>query len=160
MKPAIKSTTKSTTNPTTKLFNGKKLRAVYDNSKKTWLVSVIDVISAIASSTYDTARNYWKQLKLRLRNLNHPLIRKTRQIKLVAKDGLHRFTDVMDYKEIVKLIQALPYKVAQRAKNWIGGLACVGKKVNKILANNVTNQILPKEYHFIRHTKYRQFAVV
>ena len=116
-----------------KLFNGKKLRAVYDKNKKIWLVSVIDIISAITGSSYDTARNHWKQLKFRLRAREHALVRTIKQVKFIAKDGLYRYTDVMDYKEIIKLIQALPYKMTETAKNIIGGIACSGSKIRNIL---------------------------
>lgn len=142
-----------------KLFNGKKLRAVYDRTNKIWLVSVIDVISAITNNDYDTSRNYWKQLKLRLKNRNHTLIRKTRQIKLMAKDGLYRCTDVMDYKEIVKLIQALPYKTAMVVKNWVGGIACQSKKIQGVLAKCVKEVMLPGEHHFVKHTHFKKFLI-
>jgi len=139
-----------------KLFNGKKLRAVYDKSRKLWLVSAIDVISAITNSNYDTARNYWKQFKLRLKKRNHSLARKTRQIKLLAKDGLYRYTDVIDYREIVKIIQALPYKTAVTLKNWIGGIACKANKIKKDLEYCVKQVSLPKEHWFVRHTSFKR----
>ena len=47
-----------------KLFNNRKLRAAWE--KDTWWVSVIDVIAALRDTDYDTARNYWKQLKYRM----------------------------------------------------------------------------------------------
>lgn len=144
----------------TKIFNGKKLRAVYDVNKKVWLVSVIDVISAITNSTYDNSRNYWKQLKFRLRLRGHRLIRKTRQIKLVAKDGLHRYTDVMDYREIVMLIQALPYKAAASAKNWIGGVASKGTKIKNDLKECIKEVLLPADYRFIKHTIITEFKIM
>ena len=139
-----------------KLFNGKKLRAVYEKSRKLWRVSAIDVISAITNSSYDTARNYWKQFKLRLKKRNHSLARKTRQIKLLAKDGLYRYTDVIDYREIVKIIQALPYKTAVTLKNWIGGIACKANKIKKDLEYCVKQVSLPKEHWFVRHTSFKR----
>lgn len=139
-----------------KLFNGKKLRAVYNKDQKNWLVSIIDVISAITNSNYDTSRNYWKQLKLRLKKRNHTLTQKSRQIKLLAKDGLYRNTDVMDYKEIVKLIQALPYKTAVAVKNWIGGIACSSAKVERDLVKCIEKILLPKEHRFIKYISVKK----
>jgi len=143
-------------NQSKRLFNGKKLRAVYDNQRKIWLVSTVDVIAAITNSDYDTARNYWKQFKLRLKKRNHSLTRKTRQIKLLAKDGLYRYTDVIDYREIVKIIQALPYKTAVALKNWIGGIACKTTKIKKDLEYCVNQVFLPEEYWFIKHTSFKR----
>ena len=146
-------------NYTKKLFNGKKLRAVYDKNKKIYLISVIDVISAITNKSYELSRNHWKQIKFRLKNQNNPIIKKIKQIKFVAKDGLYRYTDVMDYKEIVKLIQSLPYDTARKIKNLIGGIACSGNKIVNILSRCIVKETLPKEYHFIKQTKYTQFRL-
>ena len=142
-----------------KLWNGRKLRAVYDRDRKIWLVSVIDVIAAITSSPYDNARNYWKQLKLRLKIRNHSLTRKTRQLKLLAKDGLYRYTDVMDFKEIVKLIQAMPYKTAEKIKNWLGDIACSNKKISKSIESCLKEVLIPKKYHFIKQVRIKEYLL-
>ena len=142
--------------PLNKIFNGKKLRAVYDSNKKIYLVSVIDVICAITNSSYDVSRNYWKQLKHRLKKCNHSLTRKTRQIKLIAKDGLYRNTDVMDFKEITKLIQAMPYKTSQTAKNWLCGIANKSRKIAKDLKSCVNSIWLPKQHCFVVCTSVRK----
>ena len=146
-------------NYTKKLFNGKKLRAVYDKNKKVHLISVVDVISAITNKSYDTARNHWKQIKFRLKDRNHPLLKKINQMKFKAKDGLYRYTDVMDYKDIVKLIQALPYKVAEKIKNLIGGIACSGNKIANILARCIIKEIVPQEHHFIKQIVCTHFKM-
>ena len=107
-----------------KLFNGKKLRAVWDKDRKTWWLSVIDIIAALRDTDYDTARNYWKQQKFRMgKNLKEVI---SSQIKLIGKDGKRRFTDVMRYKDIVLLIQKLPSNTAagvKRMRKYIGSLA-------------------------------------
>ena len=142
-----------------KLWQGKKLRAVYDKDRKIWLVSVIDVIAAITSSPYDKARNYWKQLKFRLRNRNHSLTRKTSQLKLPAKDGLYRYTDVMDYREIVKLIQAMPYKTAEKLKDWFGNLVCSNKIFGKNIEDCIKEVPIPKKHHFIKQIHIKTYLL-
>ena len=76
----------------------------------------------------------------------------------MAKDGLYRYTDVMDYKEIIKLIQALPYKAAEKIKNQITGIACSSNKMAKILKCCVIKQFVPKEYHFIKTVKFTNLS--
>ena len=142
-----------------KLWNGKKLRAVYDKDRRIWLVSVVDVISAITSSPYDNARNYWKQLKLRLKIRNHSLTRKTSQLKLLAKDGLYRYTDVMDFREIVKLIQAMPYKTAEKIKNWLGDIAFSNKKIRKSIESCIKEVPIPKKYHFVKQVRIKEYSL-
>ena len=142
-----------------KLWQGKKLRAVYDKDKKMWLVSVIDVIAATTNSSYDNARNYWKQLKFRLRNRNHSLTHKTRQLKLPAKDGLYRYTDVMDYREIIKLIQAMPYRAAEKVKNWLGDIICLNKKISKSIEGCLKEVPVPEKYHFIKQVRIKTYLL-
>ena len=79
---------------TTKLFKGKKVRAVWDKTNKKWWISVIDICSILCGSSYDTSRNYWKQLKHRLLLKNSRLIKTVHQLKLTAKDGKLRYACV------------------------------------------------------------------
>jgi hypothetical protein len=41
------------------------------------------------------------------------------QLKLLAKDGKMRFTDVADTEQILRLIQSVPSKKAEPFKLWI-----------------------------------------
>ena len=142
-----------------KLWHGRKLRAVYDKDRKIWLVSVIDIIAAITNSPYDNARNYWKQLKLRLKNRSHSITRKTSQLKLQAKDGLYRYTDVMDYRDIVKLIQAMPYKTAEKVKNWLGDIICSNKIISKSIKDCIIEVLIPEKYHFIKQVRIKEYLL-
>ena len=108
---------------TTKLFRGKKVRAVWDKTNKKWWISTVDICSILCGSNYDNARNYWKQLKHRLVAKNSRLTKTMHQLKMTAKDGKLRCTDVMDYKKIMQLIQILPCTTAEAAKGWIGSIA-------------------------------------
>ncbi|MCL1846331.1 MAG: hypothetical protein FWF77_10555 [Defluviitaleaceae bacterium] len=115
-----------------KLFGGRKPRAVWDPKMKTWLYSVVDVIAALRSTDYDTARNYWKQVKFRMSK--DARVFKSLQIKLPAKDGKLRYSDVMTYKEIVCLIQKLNLsgKVATVFKKLIGFIAADSETMFKV----------------------------
>ena len=108
---------------TTKLFQGKKVRAVWDRANKRWWISVVDICAVLCKSDYDTSRNYWKQLKHRLLAKNSRLTKTIHQLKMTAKDGKLRYTDVMDYKKIIQLIQLLPRETAKAFKAWVGSIA-------------------------------------
>ena len=108
---------------TIKLFKGKKVRAVWDKTNRKYWVSVIDICTVVCGCEYDTARNYWKQMKHRLLRKDSFLTRTMHQLKMTAKDGKLRLTDVMDFKKVMQLIQALPYKTAMAFKAWVGGIA-------------------------------------
>jgi hypothetical protein len=130
-----------------KLFNNRKLRAAWDANKNTWWVSVIDVIAAVRDVDYDTARNYWKQLKCRRvraeKCKNHKNFI-SHQLKLTCKDGKERYTDVMLYKDIVQLILTLPACMVESLLNFkkmLGGLAA-----NTKTAANLFNYACVKQH--------------
>lgn len=48
-------------------FDGQSIRRVFDDASETWWFSVIDVVQVLTQQAdYQTAREYWNQLKLRL----------------------------------------------------------------------------------------------
>ena len=108
---------------TNKLFYGKKVRAIWDDTNKKWWLSVVDICAVMCDCPYDCARNYWKQMKFRLMKKHSRLMKNTHQVKLRAKDGKLRNTDVMDYKKVIQLIQAMSCDKVDRIKAWLGSIA-------------------------------------
>lgn len=49
-----------------KLFEGNRIRHIYDEEKETYYFSVIDIIAILIEKDYQSARKYWKVLKGRL----------------------------------------------------------------------------------------------
>ena len=77
-----------------KLFEGQKIRHVYDEEKETYYFSVVDIIAILIEKDYQTARKYWKVLKGRLANEGFDeLVTNCYQLKLQAEDGKMRKTD-------------------------------------------------------------------
>lgn len=80
------------------IFEGKKIRSVWDNEKEEWYFSVVDVVGALTDSV--NARDYWYKMKKRMTDEEKSeLSTICRQLKLKAPDGKMRLTDVADYKE-------------------------------------------------------------
>ena len=108
-----------------KLFEGQKVRSVWDEEKEEWYFSVIDIVAILTEQTdYTKTRNYWKWLKNKLIEEGSQLVSNTNQLKLPASDGKNYLTDVMTIKQILRLIQSIPSKKAEPFKLW---LAEVGK---------------------------------
>jgi len=80
----------------TNLFEGKEIRSIWNSEKEDYYFSVIDVISALTDNNYDKSRNYWKWLKNKLLEEESQLVSNTNQLKMKAKDGKLRQTDVLD----------------------------------------------------------------
>ena len=119
-----------------KLFEGNRIRHIYDEEKETYYFSVIDIIAILIEKDYQSARKYWKVLKGRLANEGFDeLVTNCYQLKLQADDGKMRKTDVADIKTIFRIIQSVPSKKAEPIKQW---LAKVGQERVKEMADPST----------------------
>ena len=108
----------------TNLFEGKEIRSIWDSEKEEYFFSVVDVISVLTESSIP--RNYWSDLKRKLKNEGSQLHENIVQLKMKSqKDGKNYLTDVLDTKGILRLIESIPSKNAEPFKLW---LAQMGKE--------------------------------
>ena len=111
-----------------KLFESQEIRAKWDDEIEDWYFSVIDVISVLTDS--NKPRDYWYRLKKRELENGIDLSTNCRQLKMPAKDGKMRKTDVATAKQLFRIIQSIPSKKAEPFKQW---LAQVGsERINEI----------------------------
>lgn len=109
-----------------KLFEGNRIRHVYDEEKETYYFSVVDIVAILIEKDYQSARKYWKVLKGRIvKEGNNELVTNCYQLKLESADGKKYKTDVADIKTIFRIIQSIPSKKAEPIKQW---LAKVGQE--------------------------------
>ena len=106
----------------TNLFEGNEVRSVWDNKQEEYYFSVVDVIAILTDNEYSKARNYWKWLKGKLIDEGSELVSNTNQLKMIAKDGKLRDTDVLDTKGILRLIESIPSPKAEPFKLWLANL--------------------------------------
>ena len=108
----------------TNLFEGKEIRSIWDSEKEEYFFSVVDVISALTDS--NIPRNYWSDLKRKLKNEGSQLHENIVQLKMKSqKDGKNYLTDALDTKGILRLIESIPSPNAEPFKLW---LAQMGKE--------------------------------
>jgi hypothetical protein len=70
------------------IFEGEKIRRIFDEKKEIWYFSVVDIIQVlIQQADYQTARKYWNKLKERLKKEGNESVTNCHQLKLVAEDG-------------------------------------------------------------------------
>jgi len=106
-----------------KLFENKKIRYVWNDEEEDWYFSVVDIVEALAESKdYQTARNYWKVLKTRLKSEGSELVTNCNRLKLQASDGKMRETDCLSTKNVLRLIQSIPSPKAEPFKMWLAQL--------------------------------------
>ena len=118
-----------------KIFEGSKIRSVWDNEREEWYFSVVDVIGSLTES--NNPRDYWYRVKKRMSDEERSeLSTICRQLKLKASDGKVRLTDVADMQGIFRIIQSVPSPKAEPFKMW---LAEVGKeRIDEIIDPELT----------------------
>lgn len=85
-----------------KIFNDKKIRTIWNQDEEEWYFSVVDVVSALTDSDYQTGRKYWNKLSQRLRNEGSEVVTFCHRLKLSAPDGKKR-DGLFGYKRDFKI---------------------------------------------------------
>lgn len=103
------------------LFEGNEIRSIWDNEKEEYYFSVVDVISALTNA--NIPRNYWSDLKRKLKDEGSQLHEKIVQLKMKSKkDEKNYLTDTLDTKGILRLIESVPSPKAEPFKLWLANL--------------------------------------
>ena len=100
-----------------KVFEDKKIRTQWNEQEEDWYFSVVDVIEALTDSVQP--RKYWYDLKNKLKDEGSELSEKIGQLKMIARDGKSRLTDVVNTKDLLRLVQSIPSKKAEPFKMWL-----------------------------------------
>jgi len=102
------------------IFEGQKIRRIWDEKKEKWYFSVVNIIQAlIQQADYQTARKYWNKLKERLKKEGNESVSNCHQLKIQAADGKFYLTDVADTETLLRLIQSVPSPKAEPVKLWL-----------------------------------------
>ena len=104
-----------------KVFEDKKIRAVWDDQKEEWYFSIVDVVSVLTESV--DGRKYWNKLKQRLKAEGSELVTSCHQLKLPSSDGKLYKTDVATTQQLFRLIQSIPSPKAEPFKMWMAQVA-------------------------------------
>ena len=132
------------------LFEGKRIRRVWDEAKEQWYFSVVDVVAVLAGQKdFQSARNYWKVMKNRLNKEGSEVVTKCNQLKMVAPDGKSYLTDAADTETMLRLIQSIPSPNAEPFKLWLArvGYERIEETADPELAiNRALNTYLKKGY--------------
>ena len=90
----------------TNLFDGNEIRSIWNSEEEEYYFSVVDVISVLTESKIP--RNYWSDLKRKLKDEGSQLHEKIVQLKMISKkDGKNYLTDTLETKDIFRLIESI-----------------------------------------------------
>jgi hypothetical protein len=102
------------------IFEGHRIRRLYDEKTETWWFSVVDIIQVLTQQPdYQTARKYWNKLKERLGKEGNQSVTNCHQLKLEAADGKSYLTDVANAETLLRLVQSVPSPKAEPIKLWL-----------------------------------------
>ena len=98
------------------LFRNQEIRRVFH--KKEWYFSVVDVIRVLTESRQPS--RYWGDLKKKLvEEEGFQPFGKIERLKMMSSDGKMRETEVADPETLLRVVQSIPSKKAERFKKWL-----------------------------------------
>ena len=100
-----------------KLFDEYKIRTKWDPEIEDHYYSEIDVIAVLTQSKNPNA--YWRKLKQRLTEESNESVTNCHRLKMLAKDGKMRKTDVATTKQLLRPIQSVTSPKAEPFKQWL-----------------------------------------
>ena len=136
------------------IFEGYKIRRLYDEKTETWFFSVVDIVAALTDSV--NPRDYWFKMKIRVKSEDGiELSTICRQLKMKAPDGKMRATDCADVQGLLRIIQSIPSPKAEPFKQW---LAKVGYERIQDMSDPARSLDRAREYwkQYGRSTKWIQ----
>ena len=131
------------------LFEGKKVRIVWDEEQEKYFFSVVDVIQVLTDST--TPRRYWSDLKRKLAAEGSEMYEKIVQLKLPSSDGKSYLTDVADTEQVFRLIQSVPSKKAEPFKLWLAALG--QERMNQLQDPELSIEQAIKDYRRLGYSE-------
>ncbi len=118
------------------IFEEKQIRREW--YQEDWYFSIVDVIEVLVENN-KRPRKYWSDLKKKLILEGYVEVsEKIGHLKMLAKDGKMRLTDVANTKTLLRIIQSIPSPKAEPFKLWLAqvGSERLDEIVNPELAIN------------------------
>ena len=103
-----------------KIFRNETIRTVWDKNQEKYFISVVDIVGVLSGS--NNPQTYWRVLKKRLKDEGNETVTKCNALKLKAKDGKYRMTNVVDIEGMFRIIESIPSKNAEPIKQWLAKL--------------------------------------
>lgn len=104
-----------------KIFEEKKVRAVWDDETEEWNFSIVDAIDLLTGSKNPST--YWRVLKKRLLDEGNETVTSCNALKMLAADAKMRLTDIANTEQLFRLIQSIPSSKAEPFKLWMAQVA-------------------------------------
>lgn len=124
------------------LFEGKKVRIVWDVEQEKYYFSVTDIVQVLTDSV--NPRDYIKKMLRRDPELKSKWGTICPPVEMLAPDGKRRKTQAADLEGIFRIIQAIPSKKAEPVKQWLAELGSI--RVDQTIDPELTFQMAVEDY--------------
>ena len=124
------------------LFEGKKVRIVWDEEQEKYYFSVVDIVQVLTDST-DT-KQYIKRMRSRDEELNSKWGTICTPVEMRAFDGKRRKVQAADLQGIFRIIQSIPSKKAEPVKQWLAQLG--EQRIDQMIDPELTFQMAVEDY--------------
>ena len=124
------------------LFEGNKVRIVWDEEQEKYYFSVVDIVQVLTGSTNPT--DYLKKLRKRDPELGSFLGTNCPQVEMHTFTGKKRMTLAADLQGIFRIIQSIPSKKAEPVKQWLAQLG--EQRIDQMIDPELTFQMAVEDY--------------
>ena len=124
------------------LFEGNKVRIVWDAEKEKYYFAVADIVQILTDS--NDVKQYVKRMRARDPELNSKWGTICTPVEMLAPDGKHRKTQAADLEGIFRIIQAIPSKKAEPVKQWLAEVGA--QRIDQMIDPEQTFQMAVDDY--------------
>lgn len=124
------------------LFEGKRVRIVWDAEQEKYYFSVVDIVQVLTDSTNPT--DYLKKLRKRDQEVGLFLGTNCPQVMMTTLTGKKRLTLAADLQGIFRLIQSIPSRKAEPVKQWLAKLG--EQRIDQMIDPELTFQMAVEDY--------------
>lgn len=124
------------------LFEGKRVRIVWDAEQEKYYFSVVDIVQVLTDSA--DAKQYIKKMRARDSELDSKWGTICTPVEMRAFDGKRRKVQAADLQGIFRLIQSIPSKKAEPVKQWLAKLG--EQRIDQMIDPEQTFQMAVEDY--------------
>ena len=124
------------------LFEGKKVRIVWDAEQEKYYFAVADIVQVLTDTV--NPRDYIKKMLRRDPELKSKWGTICPPVEMLAPDGKRRKTQAADLEGIFRIIQSIPSKKAEPVRQWLAEVGA--QRIDQMIDPELTFQMAVEDY--------------
>ena len=124
------------------LFEGRKVRIVWDAEREKYYFAVADIVQVLTDS--EDVKQYVKRMRARDPELNSRWGTICTPTRMMAADGKVYKTQAADLEGIFRIIQSIPSKKAEPVKRWLAEVGA--QRIDQMIDPELTFQMAVEDY--------------